>query len=318
MQDPMNRLRPALLLASIWAAIGLGCADRPEPPGRSTAGEAAPGAGEPAPAIAVRDDAGRVIRLAAPPRRVVSLAPSHTEIVFALGAGDRLVGRTPACDHPPAAAAVPPVGNLFPPDYERIIGAAPELVLMLDGQVDVRRRLEGHGLAVAVIQPRTLADVAGALRTVGRLLGVDPEPVAARFEAELAAASRPVGPDAPRVFYEVGSDPLFGAGPAGFVGDLIRRAGARNALSGQTEWPQVSTEQLIVGAPDLIVVGGVARQDAVRQAPPAGWAALPAVKRGRVLAVPDADLFNRPGPRVIEGLRWMAAEVAREPSGSTQ
>lgn len=290
--------RRSSTLAPLLFALALGCSERSvDAPARA--------------AIEVIDDAGRTVRLRAAPPRVLSLAPSHTELVFALGAGDRLVGRTPACDFPPAAAAVPPVGDLFPPDYERIVGAAPDLVLMLDGQVDVRRRLEGQGLTVAVVQPRTLPDVARAMRTMGRLLGIDGEPSAARFEAALAAASRPVAADAPRVFYEVGSQPLFGAGPGGFVGDLIRRAGARNALSGDAQWPRVSTEQLIAGAPDLIVVGNAARRDALKQDPPPAWRALPAVKSGRVVAVPDADVFVRPGPRVLDGLRWLAAEVHR-------
>lgn len=279
-----------------------GCRDRPATPEPSAAAGAS---------ITLTDDAGRTVRLEGPAKRVISLAPSHTELVFALGGGERLVGRTPACDFPPAAARVPPVGNLFPPDYERIVGAAPDLVLMLDGQVDVRRRLEAQGLTVAVVQPRKLADIADALRLVGRLLGVDGDRPAARFAAELKALARTPAADAPRIFYEVGADPLFGAGPSGFIGDLIQRAGARNALSGDSEWPRVSTEQLIAGAPDLILVGDAARRDRVLTEPPPGWAALPAVKRRRVLAVPDPDLFNRPGPRVLDALRWLAGEVGR-------
>lgn len=303
---PRSAVRPVAglgpLLGVLFCALSLGCGDRPQP------SEPAP---TPAGGITLTDDAGRTVRLAGPAQRVLSLAPSHTELVFALGAGERLVGRTPACDHPAAAAAVPAVGNLFPPDYERIVGAAPDLVLMLDGQVDVRRRLEGQGLTVAVVQPRGLADVADAMRTIGALLGVDGASLAARFEADLAAATRSAAADAPRVFYEVGMDPLFGAGPGGFIGDLIRRAGARNALGGEAEWPRVSTEQLIAGAPDLIVVGSAERRTRIMAEPPPGWTALPAVKRGRIAAVPDPDIFNRPGPRVLDALRWLAAEVAR-------
>lgn len=295
--------RPIRSLALPFVAlVALACGDRAAPP------EPAPPTAAP---ITVVDDAGRTVRLPRAARRVVSLAPSHTEIVFALGAGDRLVGRTPACDFPPAAQAVPPVGDLFPPDYERIIGAAPDLVLMLDGQIDARRRLEAQGLTVAVVQPHTLVAVAEAMRRVGRLLGVDGEGPAARFEAELAAAGRAAGSDPPRVFYEVGPDPLFGAGPGSFIDDLIRRAGGRNALGGDAEWPQVSTEQLIAAAPDVIVVGGATRRDAVKARPPAGWQALPAVRAGRVLAVPDPDLFNRPGPRVLDALRWLTAALHR-------
>lgn len=295
---PTARRALAPLLLVLFAA----CAERAQPP--------APTGSEAAPGVEIVDDAGRAVRLARPARRVVSLAPSHTEIVFALGAGDRLVGRTPACDSPAEAAKVPPVGNLFPPDYERIIGAAPDLVLMAGGQLDVRRRLEGQGLVVAVIQPRTLAAVADAMRTIGRLIGADGEPAAARFERDLAAATRAPGATPPRVFFEVGADPLFGAGPKSFVNDLIVRAGGRNALGGDAEWPQLTTEQLIAAAPDVIVVGNPARRDAVKSDPPAGWPALPAVATGRVIAVPDPDLVHRPGPRVIDGLRWLSGALA--------
>lgn len=293
---PPHPLALIVLLGAVWGALLGGCSRRDAPP-PSTA------------AISITDDVGRAVRLAGPARRVVSLAPSHTELVFALGAGDRLVGRTPACDFPPAAAAVPPVGNLFPPAYERIVGATPDLVLMTDGSVDVRHRLEKQGLVVAVVHPRTLADVAGAMRTIGALLGVEAAPVAARFEAALAEASRPGGADAPGVFYEIGFDPLYGAGREGFVGDLIRRAGGQSPLPG--EWPALSTEQLVAADPALIVVGSAARAEAIRARAPAGWSAIAAVKAGRVVAVPDPDLFVRPGPRVVEGLRWLAAELRR-------
>lgn len=314
MQPPMTAASaPARLVAGLLAVLALGLAGcerehtgtavPPTPPGRAPADQSPP---EP---IALTDDAGRAIRLERPAKRVLSLAPSHTEIAFAIGAGDRLVGRTPACDHPPEAAAVPPIGNLFPPDYERIVGAAPDLVLMAGGQVEIRRRLEGQGLTVAVIQPKTLPEVAGAMRTIGRLLGVDAGPAAKRFEAALAEASRPAGAEAPKVFYEVGFDPLFGAGPASFVGDLIARAGGRNALSGDAEWPRLATEQLVAAAPDVILVGNSNRAAAVKAEPPAGWSALPAVAAGRIRAVPDPDLFVRPGPRVVDGLRWLSGAL---------
>lgn len=316
-----------LVLFTLLAAGVTGCRERAGPAaeagGAVEAGVAAAESGAATPAaepaatgpVTVTDDAGRVIRLAAPARRIVSLAPSHTEIVYAIGAGDRLVGRTPACDHPPAAAAVPPVGDLFPPAWERILGADAELVLMAGGSLEVRRRLEGHGLTVAVFDPRTLPAVADAMRRIGVLAGVDAEPAAACFEAALAAASRPAGGDAPRVFYEVGFEPLYGAGPEGFVGDLIRRAGGANAL-GRGEWPRVETEQLVAANPGVMVVGNPARRDAIRVAPPAGWAVIDAVARGQVVAVPDADLFVRPGPRVVEGLAWMRATLDAARAGS--
>lgn len=294
-----------------------GCARSGDPPPPPSS--AAPPAVErsetaqPAP-IRVVDDAGRTVSLAGPARRVVSLAPSHTELLWAIGAGAQVVGRTPHCDHPPAAAATPSVGSLFPPDYERIIGARPDLVVMLDGSVDVRRKLHAQGLTVVIIQPRALTDIGRAMRALGRLTGrEDTADEAARaFEQRLRALSRPAA-DGPSVFYEVGADPLYGAGPSSFVSDLIHHAGGRNALRGDAEWPRLSVEQLIAAAPQVIIVGTAARQSTLRASAPPGWATIPAMRRGAVHAVPDADHFVRPGPRVLDGLAWLRERLATAP-----
>lgn len=294
--------RGSFIALALMLALGCTRSD-PRPPDTPTAEATTP--------ITVVDDAQRTVTLARPAQRIISLAPSQTELLWAIGAGSLLVGRTPFCDYPPAASEVRSVGSLFPPDYERIIGAQPDLVVMLDGSVDARHRLEKYGLSVVVVQPRTLGEIGDAMRLLGRLTGREsPAATAAQaFEDRLGALSRPTR-DGPRVFYEVGADPLYGAGPKSFIGDLIRHAGGVNALVGGAEWPQVSTEQLIAADPQVIIVGSAKRRAAIVEAAPAGWITLAAIRAGAVYAAPDTDLFARFGPRVLDGLEWLTARLA--------
>ncbi|MCA9538918.1 MAG: ABC transporter substrate-binding protein [Myxococcales bacterium] len=295
-EDYASRVRPSspgLLLLALCLA---GCARSPsEPPAPAPA------------ALSVVDDAGRTVRLPAPARRVLSLSPSTTELVFAVGAGDLLVGRTVHCDHPPAAAAVPAVGSLFPPDYERILATRPDLVLMLDGSLDVRQRLEARGLTTFVLQPPTVEAVAKALRTVGALVGrsAPAEAAAKRFKTALAAVHLPAGPG-PRVYYEIASQPMVAAGPKGFVGDALRRAGARDALGIDAEWPQVTAEQVIGADPEVIITTSAEARDAILRGDRPGFSAITAVRTRRVYAVPNADWLSRFGPRVVDGVTWLA------------
>lgn len=244
------------------------------------------------------DSVGRAVTLARPAQRIVSLAPSHTEWVFALGAGGRLVGRTTACDAPPAAARVPAVGSLFPPDYEAIVAARPDLVLMLAGSESIRARLEALGLTVFVLQPRSIDGVIAGAETLARLLAVDPAPAVAALRRGLAAVTPATS--APRVAFVAWTAPVTVAGPDTFAADLIRRAGGQ-VVPGlvSEEWPRISLEQLVVANPDALVIpAGLALGDA--------WAQLPAVAAGRVCRV-DADLLSRPGPRVDQAVARVAA-----------
>lgn len=260
--------------------------------------------------VEVRDSLDRPVRLAALPTRILSLAPGNTEIVFALGAGDRLVGRTTACDHPAAAAAVPPVGNLFPPDFERILASRPDVALMIDGNLDVRRTLVARGVPVFVYQPRTLADAYRGIRAIGRLLGVEANAstlasgMRARIEAIRLPAKRP------RVFYEVWPEPLTTAGPRTFLSDVIQAAGGANIVTDPgADWPHFSLERLVVADPDVVVTAHRATERDAATRP--GWSSLRAVRTQRVLRVPDPDLLARPGPRVVLGIEWLAARLRR-------
>jgi iron complex transport system substrate-binding protein len=260
--------------------------------------------------IEVTDGLGRVVRLDTAPLRILSLAPGNTEIVFAIGAGDRLVGRTTACNFPAAVEKVPSVGNLFPPDFERILATRPDVALMIDGNLDVRRTLVGRGIPVFVYQPRTLNAAYAGIRNIGQLLGVSHSATALTDQMALRVAAVRKAPKPPRVFYEVWPEPLTTAGPRTFISDVIRAAGGTNIVTDpNSDWPHYPLERLVVEDPDVVVTAHRSTEASAAKRP--GWSSLRAVRTGRLLRVPNPDLLARPGPRVVDGVEWLAAQLRK-------
>ena len=210
--------------------------------------------------LILRDDRGVAVTLRRPPARVVSLAPSLTEIVFFLGKEKILVGVTRFCNYPPAAARLPRVGGVTDPDVERIVAARPDLVLCtLDGNPRDRvRALEEAGIRCFAVGPQNLAAVFSLVERVGILLGVPGKARAAATELEARAnrasargrndAAGAAGPGAgPKAVFILSVSPLIAAGPGTFLDELLRLSGARNAASSFTvRYPRLSTEDLIV------------------------------------------------------------------------
>jgi iron complex transport system substrate-binding protein len=259
------------------------------------------------------DDRGVVVAAAPAAQRIVTLAPSLTELAFAAGAGDRVVGVASLSDHPPAAARLPVVAGPGRIDVERLLELAPDLVLAWPSGNPARdlARLERLGLRVFAIEPRRLDDLPRALRAIGALAGtpVVAEAAAATFERGAAAAA--ASPAAPaRVFFEIWHDPLVTVSDAHLIGDLVARCGGANVFGGsRLLTPRISREALYAADPDVIVssVGHGDRDQARRL-----WsdmALLRAVRDDRVQAV-DADLVHRQGPRVIEGLHALCRAIA--------
>lgn len=270
-------------LLLIWACLA--CSSPAPPPDAGPVGRT------------FTDDLGRKVLIEGTPQRVLSLAPSNTEWVFALGSGDRLVGRTNRCDHPPEAAKVPDLGSLFPPDLERLSLSRPDLVLMIDGAAKVRTHFERAGVPVVVLQPRTLAQLQAGAAMLGDILGV---PAKGRA---LAATLQPAVPKAggPSVIYLASAGPAYAAGPKTFIADMLRHAGARPIDLGLTgDWPQVPLEKLALAKPDVIIAADAKVAEAIR-AGGAPWQAIGA----RIIHPPDPDWLARSGPRVAEGLRWL-------------
>lgn len=281
-----------------------------------------PGAGEGSQTVypvTLVDGDGREITIKAEPQRILSLGPSITELLFALGRGDRLVGRTDWCDFPEAALEVPSVGSLFPPDYERILATQPDLVLMLGGSLDVRDRLEQeYGLTTFVVDPANFTEFYDEVVALGKAVNAQAaaEALAAEIQAEAEAiqAKTIAISYRPKVFYQVSADPLWTAGPGSFIDDMIFIAGGRNvAENADSAWAPYAVEQLIEANPSIIITGSPELAEEVLNRKE--WESIRAVREGRVYGLPDEDIVVRPGPRLIEGLRWFAETIRPEVHG---
>jgi iron complex transport system substrate-binding protein len=239
-----------------------------------------------------------------PPRRVITLAPSLTDVLVALGATERLVGVT-RVDHAPEVAALPRVGGFLDPNPEVILGLRPDLVLWVtDGGAlpSVRRiaELSDGAIPILAIPIITVADVSAAARLVGEALG-DPgggAALAARLEGSVARLkARAAGLPRKRVLFVVGRDPLVVAGPGSFPDELLRLAGCDNAVGGTRPWPVYPLELAVGGNPDLVIDAALDEPaDGIRR-----LAAVPAVRDGRVVRL-SGDALLRAGPRMIAAL----------------
>ena len=257
------------------------------------------------------DDAGRRVALPERVDRVVSLAPNLTEIVFAVGAGDRLVGRTSYCDYPPEAKAVTEVGDTLHPSLERMISLKPQLVLISTAsQLEVfTRQLQSQNIAVFVTDPHDLEGVFRSIEQVGQILGHEEQAklLVQKLRERTDAVQQAVKQKQPvRIFYQLSAEPLYTAGHDAFVTDLIRRAGGISVTAGVPgAWPKYSNESALAAKPDAIILptgasmgtGNSMVAEALRQSP--------AVREGRVYKIND-DHLARPGPRAVDGLEEMA------------
>lgn len=267
----------------------------------------------PAPAppasIQLTDAAGLPVVLPRPPRRIVALVPSATETIVALGARDRLVGRT-RYDRDPALAALPDVGGGLDPNIESLAALAPDLVVLQGGprRSDLRERLAALRIPVLAVALDDTTDAFRSIALLGTALALDT--AAARVAAGIRADFRAVAADVagrprPRVFYVVFDDPPMTAGTETFLGQLLDLAGATNIFAdAPVDWPTVSMEELVRRAPDRLILPTGELRDAslARLRAQPGWRNLAAVREGRVALV-DGDLVNRPGARMGEAAR---------------
>ena len=264
--------------------------------------------------VTVTDDLHRTVTLPAPARRIVSLAPSITESLFAIGAGEQVVGVTDYCTFPPEAARREHVGGMITPSIETIVSLKPDLILVsMEGNLreDFWRLVDLHA-PVVVTNPRTLDDIAHSLRLLGTLTGHAEEAdslvhhLAARRER---CAVRLTGPTK-RVLMFVSLQPLIAVGAGTFLHDLLTGAGATNlaAHTGMT-YPAYSREALTAEDPDVLLIlsDALPALDRVTTLFPE-WSRLTAVRKGRVFLV-NADLVSRPGPRAVDGLELLVSLI---------
>ncbi len=261
-------------------------------------------------ALAVVDDAGDTVRLEAPARRIASLIPATTELLFALGLGNRVVGRTTWCDYPAEAASVTNLGDGLQPNLEAILAVRPDLVVLYRSSQNeaAAAQLRAQGVATLVVSTDRLEDVPRTARLLAILAGVpgSGDSLATAFEAALDAATRPVGVDPPSVLLLAWDQPPIAIGAGSFLSELLTRAGSTN-LFGDLQAPSapVSLEAVVHRNPRFVLVLGDSAPAFARRAE---WQVVPAVAERRFLRVPSA-LFSRPSPRSPAALRALEAAL---------
>lgn len=262
-------------------------------------------------AYEVRDDAGVAVRFDAPPVRVVSLLPSLTETVCALDACDRLVAVDRYSNWPQAVQKLPQVGGGLDPNVEAIAALRPDLVLMAASS-HAAVRLRALGFRVVQLEPKTVPDMRRVILTLGQVLQVGgAEQLLRSIDAgvKAAAESLPARARGTRVYFEVTPAP-YAAGRGSFIGELMNALGLVNVIGPELgPFPRINPEYVVRAAPDIIMASRASLQDMARRP---GWSALAALRGGRVCAFDAAerDVLVRPGPRMPEAARLMAACVA--------
>ena len=270
----------------------------------------------------MRDAVGRTVEVPDEPRRIVSLAPNLTEMLYALGLGDRVAGVTLFCDWPPEVAAKPRIGGVINPSLETIVALGADLVLATaDGNrpEDVNR-LAALGVAVFTIDTRSVGDVLRSLVTIGELTGraARAREIAAGLDRRREAVRARVAGSTPvTVFVAIDRAPLISAGGGTFVGELLTLAGGSNiAGTSPIKYPVFSLEQLLADDPEVILdaadPGPVSFPELqVRWSSLPGAAGLRAMRTGRMISVGQGSFF-RPGPRIVDSLERLV-EILHPP-----
>lgn len=263
-------------------------------------------------AVTVQDDAGKTITLDQPARRIVSLAPHATELIFAAGGGDRIVGTVAYSDYPEAALKIPRVGDHHQIDLERVVALKPDLlVVWLHGSSE--RQLDSlHKLGIPFFfsEPKKLADIPDSIARLGKLMGTEQQAdqVAAAERvrlAELAAKYRDRPPV--RTFYQVWGKPVYTLNGKHIISDVLHLCGGVNVFADlAVTAPSVSTEAVLLANPEAMITG-----DRKTTAGLEIWKQYPdllAVKNGNLFSI-DADLLNRAGPRLLDGAAFICEKL---------
>lgn len=322
-------LKESLGLAVIYWVFSLFIALALVVSGAGGAGrESAPGTVKTAPLsttfpMTVTDDLGRTVTISRVPQRIVSLAPSNTEIVFALGLGDKLVGDTTFCNYPPEAQTKEKIGGYSDTNIEKVVSLEPDLVLAEDiHKQQVIPALERLGITCYALVPHNLDEIMASIQTVGRLTGTSKaaQSIVSDMQKRIKAVSdktaKLAGSQKPRVLYVIWGDPLMSVGVDTPINEMINLAGGVSIVkAGITGFPTLSLEEVIAANPQVIVCNVdpyPAGDDVVKSIQQESRLGVTdAVAKGQVYGI-NASLTNQPVPRIIQGLEWLAAIIHPE------
>jgi len=254
--------------------------------------------------------------------RIVSLAPGVTEILFALGVGDRLVGVTNCCNQPEEATRIAQVGGFGAPNIETLLALSPDLVIATGFEhKDLPEVLHGSDVRVLDLRIRNFEELFDAIHKIGDAVGRPDR--ADRLVRQMRADLEAIAPhDAtakarrPRVFVEITDHPLMTAGAGSFLDDVVTKAGGANVAHELPQpYPRINPEKVIEWDPEVIVLTSMSRggDPAAELSRRIGWSDIAAVWSGRIVDDIDPDLLFRPGPRLIEGVRTLAARIHETP-----
>ena len=268
--------------------------------------------------VTITDDFQRRVEIKARPQRIISLSPSNTEILFALGLDKKIVGVTTFCNYPAQAKEKEKIGGFSDPSIEKIMSLKPDLVVAGDLHAKIISELEKLAIPVIVVSPKSLEETLASIEMVGKATGSSTEAslVVGSMRKKIDEIKEKMAEikEKPRVYYEVWYDPLVTAGPKTVVDDLITLCGGVNIAGDATsKWPQYSEELVIAKNPDVIIhsYGHGDLQAADFSKRPGGWQRVNAVRDGQVYAV-NADIVNRYGPRLVQAMDEFARYIHPE------
>ena len=267
----------------------------------------------------VVDEMGRTVRIPQPVNRIISLAPSLTETVYALGMQDRLVGDTDYCDYPPEAQKKTKVGGAINPSIEQIVALRPDLVLITKGlnRPETARALDGLGIASYATDPHSVREIISSTQKLAGVLGAAEvgTSLGAELEKHLAELQqRLFGIPPRRVLFVVWTEPLISAGKGTFIADALRYAGAVSVIDSTQDWPQVSLEEVVKQQPEFLVFAASHSEsgpnDFESLATRPGWRGLEAVSSKHFAVISDA--VNRTSPRILSAIEDLARQLHPE------
>ena len=314
MRSRLSKLGALLLISAMLLSLFVACTPPPE--------EAASSAGE------ITDQLGRVVKLDGIPQRIISLAPSNTEILFALGLADKIIAVTDYCNYPPEAKEKPSIGGFSTPNIEKLVALSPDLILATSiHEARIISQLEGRGMAVFALVPETLDEVLEAITLVGKITGKEEE--ASGLVAEMqnrikAVTDKTDGlPESqrPRVFYVTWHDPLMTSGLGTRHEELIQKAGGTNIARDLAGYANISLEAVIAANPEVIIAGvgmGTGKDLPLQFAKTEPRLRNTDARRNNRVHAIDVDLAGRPGPRIVDALEKFAESIHPELFKETQ